>query len=147
MKGLAAAAVLLGVAGWTLSWAWRWRRSTQIPPELGFSHELATGLGLRAAAEALAARWPGRTPDNVVCLGPVRGNAGRVLFHSGPDNRGRNVNIHRPDYVLHVRKATSGRVFVTLETNRPYSYLRLRRRELAPLVRALRDAYGGLTDL
>jgi hypothetical protein len=120
----------------------RLKLPARIPPELGFEREIESARKLREIAELLAKRFPGPT-DGVVCLGVSRGNAGRVLFHSGPQNRGRNVNIYRPDYILEVVRRGK-RIVLRLDTNRPYSYLRLRRSELDPLVRVLRKVYGEL---
>jgi hypothetical protein len=68
-------------------------------------------------------------------------------FRARPSNRGRNRNIHRPDYLLQVRRVTKQRVSIVLETNKPYSYLRIRRSEVEPLVQALRQVFGGLNSL
>jgi hypothetical protein len=125
----------------------RLRWPAKIPRQLGFEHELASDEKLRKIAERLAAEFQGPAPGNVVCLGAVRGSAARLLFHSGPKNPGRNRNIYRADYVLHVRRLGKGRVSLVLETNRPYSYLRIRNSELEPLVAALRRAFGGVTRL
>jgi len=118
----------------------RLRFPARIPPDLGFEHEIESALKLREVAVLLAKRFPGPT-DSVVCLGVARGNAGRLLFHSGPQNRGRNVNIYRPDYVLELVRRGK-RIVLRLDTNRPYSYLRLRRSEVDPLVGVLRKVYG-----
>src|SRR5690349_14969886 len=72
----------------------RLRWPAKIPRELTFEHELASGKRLREVAEMLAAKFQGPAPGNVICLGPVRGNAARLLFHSGPNNRGLERNIH-----------------------------------------------------
>jgi hypothetical protein len=121
--------------------AWlRWRVPAEIPPERGFTHEIDSDRPLRELAEELARRFP--SGQGVWCLGPVRGNAGRVLFHSGPQNR--RGNLWRPDYVLHLRRVGKGRVALVLEVNRIYSHPWLRAAELDPLVAALRRAYGGL---
>jgi hypothetical protein len=119
----------------------------KLSPELTFRHELSTTMKLREVAEALAKRFGAPAADNVVCLGPVRGNAARVLFHSGPDNPGTNVNIHRADYVLHVKRLSDSRVALELALNHPYSYVRLNLREVEPLLRALRETYGRLTEV
>lgn len=125
------AALLLSVVHFLI----RWKLPARIPPELGFEREIASDEKLREIAEKLAKKFPGPR-DGVVCLGVVRGTAARVLFHSGPENRGRNVNIYRPDYVLHVVRQGK-KVVLRLDTNRPYRYLRIRRSELDPLVRVL----------
>lgn len=118
-----------------------------IPASLGFEHELTSEHELRRTAEILAGRFPGPTPDGVVCLGVVRGTAARVLFHSGPVNPGKNVNLYRRDYVLSLRRLGKTRVALTLGLNRPYSYPRLRRSELDPLVAALRAVHGAIASV
>jgi hypothetical protein len=125
----------------------RLRWPAEIPRDVTFRHELSSDRKLRDIAELLAAAFEGPAPGNVVCLGPVRGSAARVLFHSGPDNRGLKRNIHRADYVLHVRRLRKGHVSLALETNKPYSYVRIRHSEVGPLVEALRRAFGGMTNL
>jgi hypothetical protein len=124
----------------------RLRWPAKLPPDLRFEHELTTDKKLREVAEALAKTFKCPTRDNVVCCGPVRGSAARVLFHSGPDNKGRG-EIHRFDYLLQLERRAGNRVRLTLKTNRPYSYLRIRRSEVEPLVAALRKTYGGLSTL
>ncbi len=135
-------------AAWHLGrWGVRALLPPSIPPDLGFRHELETDLRLREVAETLARRFAAPSSEGVVCLGPVRGNAARILFHSGPKNRGKNRNIHRADYILHVRRCSKRRVVLELGLHGSYSYLRAHRGELEPLVRALQAQYGHLTEL
>jgi hypothetical protein len=123
----------------------RLRWPAKVPRQFRFEHELASDRKLREIAELLAARFQGPAPGNVVCLGPVRGTAARVLFHSGPENR--RGNIHRPDYLLQLKRLSASRVSLVLETNIPYSYFRIRHSEVEPLVEALRQSLGGITSL
>jgi hypothetical protein len=123
----------------------RLRWPAKIPRQLRFEHELASDKKLREIAELLAALFQEPAPGNVVCLGVVRGTAARVLFHSGPNNR--RGNIYRPDYLLKVKRLGAGRVSLVLETNIPYSYFRIRQREVEPLVEALRQSLGSITRL
>ena len=123
----------------------RLRWPAKIPHQLAFEHELASDKKLREIAELLAAEFQRPAPGNVVCLGPVRGTAARLLFHSGPNNR--RGNIYRPDYLLQVKRLGAKRVSLVLDTNRPYSYLRIRHSEVEPLVEALRQSLGGITSL
>jgi hypothetical protein len=133
--------------GWSVvSLVVRYRWPAQIPADLAFDHELTSSKKLREVAEDLASRFGAPAGDNVVCCGAVRGNAARVLFHSGPDNKG-NGEIHRFDYVLYLERRGGQRIGLVLKTNRPYSYLRLRRTEVEPLVAALRRTYGSLTTV
>ncbi|MEM9865831.1 MAG: hypothetical protein AAF938_29765, partial [Myxococcota bacterium] len=64
-----------------LHWQLRAHFPPPIPAELAFVHEFGSDLKAREAAEALARRFPSPV-GSVTCLGPVRGNAARVLFHS-----------------------------------------------------------------
>ena len=141
--------VFLGVgaiATWSVgSLLIRLRWPSKIPHQFAFEHDLASDKKLREIAELLAAQFKGPAPGNVVCLGPVRGTAARLLFHSGPNRR--HGNIYRPDYLLQVKRIGAKRVALVLETNRPYSYLRIRRSEIKPLVEALRQSFGGITSL
>lgn len=150
MTKLVVEVILLGglaLLAWKVgSFVIRLKFPATIPPALGFEHELDSTLELRRISEILAGQFPGPTPENVVCLGVVRGTAARILFHSGPNYPGKNVNIHRIDYVLSLRRLSKTRVALTLGLNRPYSYLRLRRSELDPLVAALKSAYGPVTQ-
>ena len=123
----------------------RRRWPATIPRQFRFEHALASDRTLREIAELLAAQFQRPAPGNVVCLGPVRGTAARVLFHSGPNNR--RGNIHRPDYLLQLKRVGAGRVSLVLETNVPYSYFRVRHSEVEPLVEALRHSLGGITSL
>ena len=148
MKKLVAL-LLFGALAWlclaALQFWVRLRFPPRIPPELGFEHDLTSARKLREVAEILAKKFPSPVND-VVCLGVVRGNAARILFHSGPKNRTKRGNIHRFDYLLEVvREGKKMRLRLTL--NRPYSSLRLRRSEMEPLVRALRSAYGDITEV
>jgi hypothetical protein len=140
------AVLLLGLLaigiGWGIQFWIRLRWPAQLPTDLMFEHELTSDLKLRELAQELSRRFT-RT-DDVVCLGIVRGVAARVLFHSGPLNRGRNVNIHRADYLLTLTRLGPRRVQLRLEINRMYSYVRAKRSEIEPLVRALRANYGTL---
>jgi hypothetical protein len=152
MKSIVAAFLLAGiaiVAGLALHLLVRLRWPARIPPDLRFTHEVMSTKHLRVIAGSLAARFVGPTPDNVVCLGPVRGNAARVLFHSGANNTGKNRNIHRPDYILHIKRLSKERVALELDTNtnRPYSYLRIRRAEVEPLTRALLEQFGSVREI
>jgi hypothetical protein len=145
--GVAFAGVV-GFAVWIALNAWiRKLWPARIPRELAFHHELRTTLPLREVAEQLAERFARNSYPEVVCLGPVRGNAARLLFHSGPKNRGKNVNIHRADYLLVVRRVDRKNVVLELDTCRPYGYLRLNTKEVRDLRSALADAFGGLTAL
>jgi hypothetical protein len=123
----------------------RLRWPAKIPHHFAFEHELTSERKLREIAELLAAEFHGPAPGNVICLGPVRGTAARVLFHSGPNNR--RGNIYRLDYVLELRRLGARRVSLVLRTNRPYSYLRIRRSEVEPLVEALRHSLGRITSI
>jgi len=78
----------------------------------------------------------------VVCLGVVRGNAARALFHAGPKNRTKKGNIYRSDYLLCVRRMGKKKVKLVLDTNRPYRYLRLNLEQVRKLHRAIVTAYG-----
>src|SRR3954463_13550953 len=94
----------------------RLRWPAKIPSRFAFEHELASDKKQREIAELLAAKFQGPAPGNVVCLGPVRGTAARLLFHSGPNNR--RGNIYRPDYLIQLRRLGARRVSLVLETNR-----------------------------
>ena len=133
-----AAAVLIALDMWI-----RFRWPAKIPSGLAFEHELLCDLKLREIAEALVKSFRS-SADGVVCLGIVRGSAARVLFHSGPRNRGRNVNLHRHDYLIQVVRLDANRVKLRLELNVSYSHLRVRRSEAGPLVHALRAAFGSV---
>jgi hypothetical protein len=134
------------IATWTAgSFLIRLRWPAKIPQQFAFEHELTSDKKLREIAELLAAKFQGPAPRSVVCLGPARGTAARLLFHSGLNNR--RGNTYRPDYLLQVRRLGARRVSLVLETNRPYSYLRVRRSEIEPLVEALRQSLGGLTSI
>ncbi len=142
--------VVLGGLAWLLGaivhLLVRLRFPARIPSELGFEREVRSGLALREIAEKLAKMFPGPI-EGVVCLGVVRGNAARVLFHSGPTNRGKNRSLHRPDYILEAVRRGKSVVLMRLTTNRPYSYLRIRRSELDPLVSVLRKIYGEIVEV
>lgn len=75
----------------------RLRWPAKIPSRFAFERELTSDKKLSDIAELLAAEFKGPAPGNVVCLGPARGSAARLLFHSGPNNR--HGSIYRPDYV------------------------------------------------
>ena len=140
--------VAVGSVAWVLLGMWvKTRWPARIPDDLRFERELASDLKLRAIAELLAERFKDYEGRDVVCLGPVRGKAARVLFHAGRKNPGRNRNIHRNDYVLHVERLGKARVKLRLDTNQPYSYFRIERREVEALKRALDGAYGNLRTL
>jgi hypothetical protein len=143
--------VLLGLAAiatwFVASFLIRLRWPAKIPRQFAFEHELTTEKKLREVAELLVPVFQGPAPGNVVCLGPARGSAARLLFHAGPNNRGRNRSIYRPDYVLHVKRVRGKRVSLVLDTNRPYSYFRVRQSEIVPLVEALQRSFGGITSL
>lgn len=138
---------VLVVAGYGLHAALRWWMPAQLPDDARFAHELRTTRPLREVAEELGRRFADRTPSDVVCLGPVRGTAARLLFHAGPRNAGQRAHLYRHDYVLHVRRVTKDRVRLELALAHPYSYLRPHRGELSLLLPALEDAYGGLETL
>jgi hypothetical protein len=123
----------------------RLRWPAKIPRQFAFEHELASDKKLREIVEVLATHFQQPGPGNVVCLGPARGSAARLLFHSGPNNR--RGNIYRPDYMLALKRLGPRRVSLVLQTNRPYSYLRIRRSEVEPLVEALRRAIGPITTV
>lgn len=147
-KFIVAAIILfvVGGVGWFFLGMWikaKW--PAQIPEELQFATELTSDLKLREVAENLAERFNDFNSDEVVCLGPVRGTAARVLFHAGPKNAGRNKNIHRNDYVLYVERLGTDRVRLRLDTNKSYSYYRINRREVEALNKALSAAFGELT--
>ena len=134
------------IVAWSLgSLLIRLRWPAKIPHQFAFEHELASDKKLREIVELLAAKFQGPVPGNVFCLGPVRGTAARLLFHSGPKNR--RGNIYRLDYLLQVRRLAARRISLVLGTNRPYSYLRIRHSEVEPLVEALRQSFGGITSL
>jgi len=134
------------IVTWTVgSFLIRLRWPAKIPQQFVVEHELTSDKKLREIAEVLAAEFQGPAPGNVVCLGPARGTAARLLFHSGPNNR--RGNTCRPDYLLQVRRLGARRVLLVLETNRPYSYLRIRRSEIEPLVEALRQFLRGRTSV
>jgi hypothetical protein len=123
----------------------RLRWPAKIPSHLAFEHELSSDKKLREIAEILAKEFKGPAPGNVVCLGPARGSAARLLFHSGPQNR--RGNIYRNDYVVALSRRGGKRVAMVLQTNKPYSYLRIRRSEVEPLVEALRQSMGRITSV
>jgi hypothetical protein len=54
--------------------------------------------------------------------------------------------MYRPDYVLEVVRQNKTPL-LRLGLNRPYSYVRIRRSELAPLVAALHEVYDEITEL
>ncbi|MBW2736623.1 MAG: hypothetical protein JRH20_29900 [Deltaproteobacteria bacterium] len=132
------------VASFFVGLAIRHQWPAQIPPDLRFERELSSALKLCRIAELLVERFSDFNNDDVVCLGLVRSNAARVLFHAGPKNTGHNRNLHRPDYVLHVERLSQGRVKLRLGTNKPYSYLRIRRAEVDALKRTLHDAFDAV---
>lgn len=143
---------LLAATGGTIAWLVlsyqiRSRWPAKIPRDLQFEHELETTLKLRTLAERLPEYFKDFNSDDVVCLGPVRGNAARVLFHSGPKMTRPNHEIHRRDYILHVERLSKKRVRLRLDTNRPYSYFRIRRSEVEPLRSALEGAFGALEEV
>ena len=74
-------------------------------------------------------------------------SAARVLFHAGPKNRGRNVNIHRWDYLIQVVRLGKRHVRLEFRLNTPYSYFWLNRTEVTVLRDALEAAYGDLESL
>lgn len=119
----------------------------RMPRELTFGHALQTTLPLRDVAEHLAKHFAQRSYPEVVCLGPVRGKAARLLFHSGPKNRGKNVNIHRADYLLVVRRVDQKNVVLELDVCQPYGYIRLNTKEARDLHSAVADAFGSITTL
>ena len=123
----------------------RLRWPAKIPQQFAFEHELSSDKKLREIAEVLDAEFQGASLGNVVCLGLARGTAARLLFHSGPNNR--RGSTYRPDYLLQVRRLGVRRVSLVLETNRPYSHIRIRRSEIEPLVEALRQSLGGRTSI
>lgn len=140
--------LLIGGGAWFFLGMWiKGRWPAQIPRELQFERELASDLKLRAIAEELAERFRHFNRDEVVCLGPVRGAAARVLFHAGPKNVGRNKNIYRNDYLLLVERLSTRKVKLRLDTNKPYSYFRIRRSEVESLGEALDAAYGGVSAI
>lgn len=115
-----------------------------VPESLGFTKEIATDLSAREVALALAERFKAFNGGEVVCLGPVRGTAARVLFHAGPQNK--RGNLHRPDYLIQVER--KGRAaLLRLVLNQPYSYLRLNKREVGAVRERLVQAFGGLDGL
>lgn len=138
---------VLIVAGYGLHAALRWWMPARLPDDARFAHELHTSRSLREVAEELARRFADRTPSDVVCLGPVRGNAARILFHAGPRNVGQRVHLYRHDYLLHVRRVAKDRVRLELALAHPYSYLRPHRGELSLLLPALEEAFGDLDSL
>jgi len=146
-----AAFLMLGLAGaivWFVLGMWiRKRWPALIPDELSFDHTIRTNQSLRAVAEHLAQTFPHELDPLVVCLGPVRGNAGRVLFHVGPKNRGKNTNIHNADYLLCVRRVNKRAVVLQLDTNRPHRHLFLREGEVRRLLDVVTSAYGGIEFL
>ncbi len=147
MKLVVAALLFLAIGGVAWFFLGMWIRAkwpAQIPLELRFESELASDLKLRAIAEKLAERFKEFNSERVVCLGPVRGKAARVLFHAGPKNVGRNRNIHRNDYVLHVERLSKSTDKLRLETNKPYSYYTIDRTEVEALNKALDAANGEL---
>ncbi len=148
MKAILSALILgaFGAGAWfALSFWIRLRRTPKIPPDLVFEHELRSREKLRAIAEALPSKFRAPKGHGVVCLGVVRGNAARVLFHAGPtEPRG---SLYRLDYVLFVERVSKQRVRLRLGTNAPYSYFKIRRSELAPLVGALRESFGDIVEM
>jgi len=148
-RGLTALLLVAFLAAilWVALGFWiRTRWPARVPDELAFRHPLESTRPLREIAEALARMFPQDDPE-IVCLGPVRGSAARMLFHVGPKNRGKNANIHRPDYLLCVRRLAKTRVELVLETNLPYRYLRLRTNEVRRLHEAVTAAFGTLEEL
>lgn len=134
------------VLAWFLAGAWIRRRwPATIPEELGFTKGIETALSLRDVAAQLADRFKAFNGNNVACLGPVRGNAGRVLFHAGPQNK--RGNIWRPDYLLQVVRDDTSHVRLRLALNHPYSYVRLNRAEVEALRERLVSAFGQLEQL
>jgi hypothetical protein len=147
--GFTVAAVFVGLTvavGWLLlrmliQRAW----PVTVPESLGFTKEVATQLPMREVAEQLAERFKLFNGGEVVCLGPVRGNAARVLFHSGRKNK--RGNIHRPDYMVQVERKGDRAVRLRLVLNQPYSYLRINKAEVGVLRERLANAFGGLDTL
>ena len=143
--GIALAAVFAWIAFRVLHFVVRLRFPPKIPPDSTYEHAIESALPTREIAEILAKKFP--SPMNgVVCLGVVRGTAARILFHSGPLEQKKNRNIHRHDYVLEVVRRNKTPL-LRLALNRPYSYLRIRRSELAPLVAALHEVYDDITNV
>ena len=110
----------------------------RVPPDLAFSFTREDTGPLRAVAEGLVEEFRPYNGDGVWCLGPVRGNAARVLFHAGPQNR--SGNLWRNDYLLVLTREGKG-VRATLAINPSYSYLRPNRAELEALRARLAAAY------
>ncbi len=81
-----------------------------------------------------------------MCLGPVRGNAARLLFHAGPKNRG-GGNIYRWDYLLHLERVGKDRIALVLKLSSSYTYLRANRVELQQLNDALHAAFDAIDTL
>lgn len=111
----------------------------QVPSDLAFSFEREHQGTLYQVAEALVEEFRPHNGDGVWCLGRVRGNAARVLFHAGPQNR--RGNLWRNDYLLVVSREGK-RTRVTLALNSGYTYLWPRRREIEALRARLVEAYG-----
>ena len=123
----------------------RWRWPAKLPERWAYKHSFSTSEKLRPAAEMLAIRFRPFNSDAVSCLGPVKGNAARLLFHAGPQNK--RGNIHRWDYLLCLKRVGKGRVEMRLELASRYSYLRPHERELKLLTAALHEAFDDLDVL
>lgn len=150
LKIIVACFLILSLAAlaWLLIGMWlknKW--PARIPVDLAFVHDFSSQLTLRAIAERLAEQFRELKHENVVCLGPVRGTAARLLFHAGPKNSGRNKNIHRDDYILHVERLGKSSVRLRLDTNKPYPNLIIKRKEVEVLSSALEKTFGELRNL
>jgi len=137
---------LVAAAGFVLRMAIKSAFPARIPPDLRYEHELSSTKGLRDIAIELGVRFRPFNRDLVVCLGPVRGNAARLLFHAGPQNKG-NGNIHRRDYVLALKRLGKDRIGLEVTLNSSYSYMRANRRELSLLNEALHEAFDGIDTI
>jgi hypothetical protein len=139
-------AALVGAAGVVLKWILMARFPARIPPDLRYEHELSSSKKLRDVAIELGQRFVPFNRELVVCMGPVRGNAARLLFHSGPKNKGRG-NIHRRDHVLSLKRLGPHRIGLELTLNSSYSYMRANRKELTLLSEALHEAFDGIATI
>ncbi len=118
----------------------------RIPPDLRYEHELSSDKGLRAVAIELGERFRPFNRELVVCMGPVRGNAARLLFYAGPKNRG-DGSIHRRDYVLVLKRHGKTRIGLELTLNSSYTYMRANRTELTLLTEALHQAFDAIDTI
>jgi hypothetical protein len=114
----------------------------EIPENLAFNHIVKSNNSLREIAEYLAKIFVENPYPEIVCLGAVRGNAARVLFHVGHKNSKKHKNIYRDDYLLCVVRVKKSVVKLVITTKKPYRYFRLKHDEAYKLNNAVISVLG-----